>query len=217
MRSSRNFIILVYVLNLFTYHSGRTAVSDSLIRVEVSRAAKPLAAVSLAQGQIKAQADNFRYDPSTATWILTPTCIVSITKIDGRNLRFEGTSARIRASTIERQVRTFSPIDWPNTPIVDLAEALKQDRQGLSYRITWFYSMGPFISSGTALYKRHMNELVEYIVEHDWENGRKLHYLYTHVTDKKIQEMAHDIGTKNGGTFEFVSLLHYGAVRHKIS
>lgn len=188
------------------------------IKVEVLRGAETVAAVDLPEGQVKAAAKNFKYNTSTGTWTLTNGCAITIIQDAEHSLRFEGESAKVTAENIERQISSSSPIDYPNTPIVDLSEALKQDSKGTLFRLTWFYSMGSYSSSGTALYDRENHSIKENIYVSDGASGYGSGFyrrVYAKVDDETIHKAAKEEGMKGSGPFNFELLTQLGATRQE--
>lgn len=194
----------------------RTRPSAKRIKVEVLRGAKTVTIADLPKGQVKVAAQKITYDAVSDSWKLAGGFAVTIIQDQKRPLKFEGSSANVTADNIEWQLRSASPLGYENTPLVDLSEASKQDSQVTLFRVKWFYSMGSYQSSGTALYDRKQHTIKEHILVSDDAERGIYSDLYTNVDDAMIQKAATEQGTTGGGPFDFGMLSKYGARRQEL-
>ena len=172
-------------------------------------------AVTLPEGKVKIAAKKFDFDAAANNWNLVDGCVITVVQDEKHSVRFEGETAKVAADDIEWQIQSSVPVDIANLPLLDLSAVLKRNSVSSLFRLTWFYNVGSFSSSGTALYNRKTNTIKEYNL-HSMDLGQAgylYRYSYNGVTDEIIHKAAKEKGLEGSGPFDFGVLIPYGVVR----
>jgi hypothetical protein len=190
------------------------------INVEIAKGGKTVARVNLPQGTLKVQAKNIVYDESSDMVVLSGGCVVTIIQGKEQSLRLVGDEARVQAQEIEVQVDGGYPMNSPQMPLEALSSVIATTPTLSLFRLRWYFSMGSWGSSGTAVYNRRSHTLRVYATGGDETGGYREGFVYTGVTEDMFRKMAGWM-KKSGesgstGPLSFNQLTAYGAVQRKI-